>query len=110
MSYYSEKKNIKEPTKNKTVAVATYEGGAEVIVKALNYYFGDTFTRNESVEMMNNNTADALKRIADLAEKQEMDADELIDYLRELSEELEAQALVVSMRDELKFGKPNSDE
>jgi len=110
MSYYNDKKNIKETTQNKTVGVATHESGAEIIVKALNYYFGDTFTRNESVEMMNQNTANALKTIADLAEKQEMDADELIDYLREISDEMEAQALVVSMRDELKFGKPKEEK
>ncbi len=29
-----------------------------------------------------------------------------VEYLREISEEMEAQALVVSMRDELKFEKP----
>lgn len=110
MSYYNDKKNIKEPTQNKTVAVANDVVGAEIIVKALNFYFGDNYTRNESVEMMNQNTANALKTIADLAEKQDMDSDELIDYLREISDEMEAQALVVSMRDELKFGKPNIDE
>lgn len=111
MSYYNEGKNIKETTKNKTVAIATYEEGAEVIVKALNYYFERvTFTGNESVAMMNTNTADALKRIADLAEKQEMEADELIDYLKEISEEMAAQALVVSLRDELKFGSPKSED
>lgn len=65
MSYYSENKNIKETDKNKTVAVATYEVGAEIIVKALNYYFGDTYTRNEAVEMMHQNTSNALKSIAD---------------------------------------------
>lgn len=110
MSYYNDKKNIKDTAQNKTVAVATHEVGAEIIVKALNYYFGDTFTRNQSVEMMNANTADALKRISDLAENREMDADELIDYLREISDEMAAHALVVSMRDELKFDKPNNGE
>mgnify|MGYP000134237682 CR=1 FL=1 len=80
---------------------------AEIIVKALNYYFGDTYTRNESVEMMHQNTSNALKRIADSVEKWEYDSEQIIDYLRELAEAMEAQALVVSMRDELKFGKPN---
>ncbi len=69
MSYYNEKKNINETTKNKTIAVATYEVGAEIIVKALNYYFGDTYTRNESVEMMHQNTANGLKTIADFLKK-----------------------------------------
>ncbi len=107
MSYYNDKKNIKDTTQNKTVAVATYEVGAEIIVKALNYYFEKKrFTSNESIEMMNSHTSNSLKKIADLAEKQKMEADELIDYLREISEEMAAQALVVSMRDELKFGSP----
>jgi hypothetical protein len=109
MSYYSDKKNIKETTKNKTVAVATYERGAEIIVKALNYYFGDTFTRNESVEMMHNNTSSSLSQIADHVEKHDYTSEEIIEYLRELSDVLEAQAVVVSMRDELKFEKPNTD-
>jgi hypothetical protein len=108
MGYYNDKKNIKETTKNKIVAVATYEVGAEVIVKALNFYFGDTYTRNQAVEMMNQNTADALKSIVELAKKQEMNGEELIEYLLEISEEMAAQALVVSMRDELKFDKPKN--
>ena len=107
MSYYADKKNVKETTKNKTVAVASYEEGADVIVKALNYYFGDiTFTKNQSVEMMNQNTSDALKSIAELAIKEKMGAKELIDYLLEISEKMAAQALVVSLRDELKFENP----
>jgi hypothetical protein len=106
MSYFSDKKNIKETVENKTVAVATYHRGAEIIVKALNYYFGDTYTRNEAVEMMHKNTSDALKSIADFIEKEEYTGEMTVNYLREISEELEAQALVVAMRDELKFGKP----
>jgi hypothetical protein len=106
MSYYNEKKNIKETDKNKTLAVATYDVGAEIIVKALNFYFGDWYTRNQAVEMMNKNTSNALKRIAEFVKKQEDDSEEIIDYLIEVSEEMEAQALVVSMRDELKFDKP----
>jgi hypothetical protein len=110
MSYYNDKRNIKETTKNKTVAVATYEVGAEIIVKALNFYFGEWHTRNEAVEMMNQNTSNALKSIAELAKKQEMDGEELVEYLLEISEDMAAQALVVSMRDELKFDKPISEE
>lgn len=107
MGYYNDKKNIKETTQNKIVAVATYEVGAEIIAKALNYYFGNTYTRNEAVEMMYQNTANSLKIIADFVEKEEYDSEDIIDYLREVQEEIEAQALVVSMRDELKFEKPN---
>ena len=106
MSYHSEKRNIKDTENNKIVAVATYKVGAEIIAKALNFYFGDNYTRNESVDMMYQHTSSSLKKISDLAKKQEMDADELIDYLIEISEEMAAQALVVSMRDELKFDKP----
>ncbi len=69
MSYYKEGKSIKETTQNKTVAVATYEVGAEIIVKALNYYFGDTYTRNEAVEMMHQNTSNALNSTADFFRK-----------------------------------------
>lgn len=106
MSYYADKKEIKETTQNKTVAVATYDRGAEIIVEALNYYFGDTYTRNQAVEMMHQNTANGLKRIADFVEREEYDSEQIIEYLREMQEAMEAQALVVSMRDELKFGKP----
>jgi hypothetical protein len=104
--YYSEKRNIKETTENKTVAVATHEAGAEIIVKALNYYFGNTFTGNQAVEMMHQNTSNALRDIANLLENHEYTGEMAVDYLRELSDELQAQALVVSMRDELKFEKP----
>lgn len=106
MSYYTDKKNIKESVENKIVAVATYERGAEVIAKALNYYFGDNYTRNQSVEMMHQNTANALNKIANLLEKHEFTGEMAIEYLREISEEMEAQALVVAMRDELNFSKP----
>lgn len=64
------------------------------------------WTRNECVEMMNANTAQALKKIADFVKKYEYDAETIIEYLIEVSDEMEAQALVVSLRDELKFDKP----
>lgn len=105
MGYYSENKNIIDPIDNKIIAVATYEIGAPIIVKALNYFFGDTYTRNESVEMMHQNTSNALKSIVVFLEKHNYTIEMALEYLIELSEELEAQALVVSMRDELKFGK-----
>ena len=105
MAYYSEGKVIKEDTQNKTVAVATYEACAGVIVKALNFYFGDTYTRNQSVEMMHLNTSNAFKKTADFFEREEYTGDQAIEYLRDTAEVLEAQALVVSMRDELKYGK-----
>lgn len=110
LSYHNDKKKIKYTEKNKTVATAIHEAGAEIITKALNFYFGDTYTRNQAVEMMNQNTSNALKRIADHLEKHEYTGEEAVEYLRELSEEMSAQALVVSMRDELKFDKPNNNE
>ena len=110
MSYYNEGNNVKETTQNKIVAVATYEAGAKIIAKALNFYFDDTYTRNKCVEMVHQNTSNTLKEIAELAKKQEIGADELIEYLLEISESMAAQAMVVSMRDELKFGKVKTDD
>jgi hypothetical protein len=106
MSYYNHKNEIRETTKNKTVAVAAYEVGAEIIVKALNFYFGDSYTRNQAVEMMHKNTSEALDSLANFFEKYEYTGEMVVDYLREVSEEMKAQALVVAMRDELKFQKP----
>lgn len=109
-SYHSDKKSIIDTKHNKRVAVASYEAGAEIIVKALNYYFDKkTFRENDAVEMMHNNTADALKRIADFIEKHEYDWEATVEWLREMAEEMEAQAIVVSMRDELNFDKPKED-
>jgi hypothetical protein len=110
MSYYNEDKKIKETTQSKTLAIATYEVGAEIIVKALNFYFSNkTFTSNEAVEMMHKNNADSFKKVADHCEKHEYTGEMIIDYLRELAEEMEAQSLVVAMRDELKFDCPKDE-
>lgn len=106
MSYFNIKKEIKETSENKTIAVATHGRGAEIIVIALNFYFGDTYTRNQSVEMMHQNTANAFNKTADFFEREEYTGEMAIEYLRDTAKELEAQALVVSMRDELKFDKP----
>ncbi len=65
------------------------------------------WTKNEAIEMMHQNTANALTRIANAVERWEYNAEEIIEYLRELSEAMEAQALVVALRDELNFDKPN---
>lgn len=105
MSYYNEGKKIKETTKGVTLATAACERRAKIIVKALNFYFGDTYTRNQSVEMMHQNTANAFNQTADFFEREEYTGEMAIEYLRKTAQELEAQALVVSMRDELKFGK-----
>jgi len=106
MAYYSDKKEVKEPKYNKTIAVATYVEGAEIIAKALNLYFSETFTRNEASEMHLSYGALVLNRTIKFVEKNEYTREEIIDWMTELAEEMEAQALVVSMRDELKFDKP----
>jgi hypothetical protein len=110
MDFHNDKKQIKHSPQNKTVAVATYEAGAKVIVNALNYYFGQSFTQNQCVEMMHKNTSNSLKDIATHLEKHEHSVEEAIKFLREIAEEMEAQALVVSMRDELKFDSPNAQQ
>ncbi len=107
MSYCNDKRNIIDEQVNKIVAVAAYDKGAEVVVKALNFYFSDSYSRNESVEMMHSHTSGALEKIADFLEKNEYTGEMAIEYLREAAEEFKAQALVVAMRDELKFDKPN---
>lgn len=107
MSYYNQGKNIKETVESKTIAIATFERGAEIIVKALNYYFDEKlFTGNQCVEMMHNNDSKTLKKVADLLEKDDSSKESIVEYLTKLSEEIAAQALVVSMRDELKFDGP----
>lgn len=110
MSYISDKKLVKDKEHNKIVCVATHEAGAEIIVKALNHYFTpkEKFTGNEAVEMMHNNTATAFKKVADFLDKNEYGVEQAIRFLRESAEEMEAQALVVSMRDELKFDSPKN--
>lgn len=64
------------------------------------------WTKNEAIEMMHSNTSNALKAIADAVKRWEYDADEIIDYLIELSEDMEAQALVVTLRDEFGYDLP----
>ena len=108
--YYNRKKEVVDEKANVIVAVATHEKGAEIICKALNFYFGDNYTRNQSVEMMHSHTSSALNDISNLLEKYEYTGEMAIDYLRELSEEFKAQSLVVAMRDELKFDKPNEND
>jgi len=105
--WVSDGKEVKDSTTGKTVAVSAHLEGAEIIAKALNFYFGNTYTRNDAVEMMHKNTGQSLDSIADYFEKHEYTGRMAIEFLRETAEEMKAQALVVSMRDELKFGKPN---
>lgn len=68
------------------------------------------WTDNEAIEMMHNNTSKALKSIAEFAIKNDYTAEDIINFLLETGEEMAAQALVVKMRDELKFDKPIDGE
>lgn len=68
------------------------------------------WTKNEAIEMMHTNTANALKAIADAVKRWEYDSDEIIDFLIESAEVLEAQALTVSLRDELGYDFPVDDK
>jgi hypothetical protein len=105
--FYNVNKQIKCEGGVGNIAVADSVRQAEIITKVLNYYFhSEHFTRNESTEMMCKNTSSSLSRIADFVEKHEYTGEQVVEYLREISDELEAQALVVSLRDELKFDKP----
>jgi 3'-phosphoadenosine 5'-phosphosulfate sulfotransferase (PAPS reductase)/FAD synthetase len=107
MPYYSQGKEVKEPTQNKTVAIATHVAGAEVIVKALNVFFGtEVFSKNRTIELMHENTAFAFRKTADFIEQHKYTGEMTVEYLRETADVLEAQAMVVSLRDELKIDKP----
>jgi len=55
---------------------------------------------------MHQNTANAFKKTAAFFLKEEYTGEMCVEYLMEVAEEMAAQALVVSMRDELKFDKP----
>lgn len=108
MSFCNIEKQIKYEGDARIIAVAASVRQAKIITKVLNFYFNsEHFTRNEAVEMMHKNSSNSLKQIADFVEKHEYTGEQTVEYLRELSDELEAQALVVSLRDELKFNAPN---
>ena len=106
MNYHSEKNSIKDKEADKIIAMATSDRGAEIIAKALNFYFGDSLTRNQTIGMMHENTSDALSRIADFAEQNKLTAVELVAWMREIADEMKGQSLVVSICDELKIDRP----
>jgi len=64
------------------------------------------WTDNDAVEMMHRNTSTAFKNVAEFVSKTEMQRDDIIEYLLEISDLLDAQAQVVSLRDKLKIDKP----
>jgi hypothetical protein len=103
-------KNIKATENEKLLAVAATEVAAAIIARALNYYLeNETYTPIQCVEMMYRNTSKALQAIADHADKHQMKAHDLIDILRKAGDELNAQAMVVSLRDELKLKLEDSN-
>lgn len=57
------------------------------------------WTDNEAIAMMHRNTRNILRDIADFIFKHEMDYEETSEYLREIADEMDAQAMVVELRD-----------
>lgn len=58
-------------------------------------------TNNETLALMHESTADALSRIADHVEKWQYSNREIVEFLRELRDEMNAQAVVVELRDKI---------
>ena len=85
MGYYTDKRKVIETTEGKVVAIATNERGAEIIANLLNHYFKGCYTHNEAVEMMHENTANALDRISSFVQKNEYTAEMIIEYLNRIS-------------------------
>jgi DNA topoisomerase VI subunit B len=65
------------------------------------------WTDNQAVEMMLVNNTSAFRRVADFIERYEMDHEEAVACLREWADEMEAQSVVVRLRDELGFSMPD---
>ncbi len=59
------------------------------------------WTDNEAIEFMHNNISESFVKVANYAKKNNLDAQEIIDFLLEYSEIALAQAKVVKLRDEL---------
>jgi hypothetical protein len=59
------------------------------------------FTKNETVVLMHQNTSEALIQLADHIEKWQMDYRQVVNFLRETSDEIKGQSMAVALRDEL---------
>lgn len=66
-----------------------------------------TVTDNEAIEMMHNHVAFAYRSVADFFEKHQMHYKDVVKFLRDAADDSEAQAMVVKLRDELNFTKPD---
>lgn len=60
------------------------------------------FNVNEALEMMYENTSEALNKIAEFIDKSEMNKDEIVSFLKEIADEQQAQSIVVRLREDLK--------
>lgn len=59
------------------------------------------FTRNETVALMHEDSAATLKSLVDFFKEWEVEREEIIEFMIEVSEEKAAQAVVCRLRDEL---------
>jgi hypothetical protein len=59
------------------------------------------FTKNEVISTMHKNTAWSLRKISDHVIKYGLTVDETTSLLQELADELDAQSMVVELRDKL---------
>lgn len=59
------------------------------------------YTDNEVIALMHQDTASALKKIADHIEKWKIGYQGTADFLREIADQKDAQAVVCRLRDEL---------
>jgi hypothetical protein len=57
------------------------------------------FTGNQTISLMHQDRASALRAIADHIEKHKYTSAQIIELLREVADEAEAQAMVVELRD-----------
>ncbi len=57
------------------------------------------FTDNEAIAAMHENTSNAFALVADYIEKWKLDYEETVKLLREISDEHDAQKMVVKLRD-----------
>jgi hypothetical protein len=59
------------------------------------------FSRNETVSLMHRNTANSIRALVDHAKKFKYKKEQIYELLLDIADELEAQAIVVELRDKL---------